>query len=112
MARYRVRIEADRAACPVLLANGNLVEHGACPGPALRALGRPLPKPSYLFALVAGRLAKLADTFTTRSGRDVTLEIYTEPREIDKCAHAMASLKKAMRWDEERFGLEYDLDRS
>ena len=112
MARYRVRIEADRAACPVLLANGNLVEQGSLPAGRHFALWEdPFPKPSYLFALVAGRLAKLADSFTTRSGRDVTLEIYAEPREIDKCAHAMASLKKAMRWDEERFGLEYDLDR-
>jgi aminopeptidase N len=112
MARYRVRIEADQAAYPVLLANGNLVESGSLSGGCHFALWEdPFPKPSYLFALVAGRLARLEDTFTTRSGREVTLEIYTEPREIDKCAHAMASLKKAMRWDEERFGLEYDLDR-
>ena len=112
MARYRVRIEADQAAYPVLLANGNLVESGSLPGGRHVALWEdPFRKPSYLFALVAGRLARLEDTFTTRSGREVKLEIYTEPREIDKCAHAMASLKKAMRWDEERFGLEYDLDR-
>jgi aminopeptidase N len=112
MARYRVRIEADQAAYPVLLANGNLVESGSLSGGRHFALWEdPFKKPSYLFALVAGRLARLEDTFTTRSGREVTLEIYTEPREIDKCAHAMASLKKAMRWDEERFGLEYDLDR-
>jgi aminopeptidase N len=112
MARYRVRIEADQAACPVLLANGNLVASGSLPGGRHFALWEdPFPKPSYLFALVAGRLARLGDTFTTRSGREVTLEIYTEPHEIDKCAHAMSSLKKAMRWDEERFGLEYDLDR-
>jgi aminopeptidase N len=112
MARYRVRIEADRTACPVLLANGNLVEHGSLPGGRHFAVWEdPFPKPSYLFALVAGRLERLADTFTTRSGRNVALEIYAEPRAIDQCAHAMASLKKAMRWDEERFGLEYDLDR-
>jgi aminopeptidase N len=112
MARYRVRIEADQAGYPVLLANGNLVESGSLSGGRHFALWEdPFPKPSYLFALVAGRLARLADTFTARSGREVMLEIYTEPREIDKCAHAMASLKKAMRWDEERFGLEYDLDR-
>jgi aminopeptidase N len=112
MARYRVRIEADQAAYPVLLANGNLTEIGASGGGRHFALWEdPFPKPSYLFALVAGRLAKIEDTFTTRSGRAVTLEIYTEPREIDKCAHAMASLKKAMKWDEDRFGLEYDLDR-
>jgi aminopeptidase N len=110
--RYRVRIEADQAAYPVLLANGNLIESGALEDRRHFALWEdPFPKPSYLFALVAGRLAKVDDRFTTRSGREVTLEIYTEPREIDKCAHAMASLKKAMRWDEDRFGLEYDLDR-
>jgi aminopeptidase N len=112
MARYRVRIEADRAAYPVLLANGSLIESGALDGGRHFALWEdPFPKPSYLFALVAGRLARLEDSFRTRSGREVILEIYTEPREIDKCAHAMASLKKAMKWDEGRFGLEYDLDR-
>ncbi len=111
MARYRVRIEGDRERHPVLLANGNPIEAGALAGGRHFALWEdPFPKPSYLFALVAGRLAKLEDHFTTRSGRAVTLQIYTEPQEIDKCAHAMASLKKAMRWDEERFHLEYDLD--
>jgi aminopeptidase N len=111
MARYRVRIEADQARAPVLLANGNPIETRALAGGRHFALWEdPFPKPSYLFALVAGRLAKLEDHFTTRSGREVTLQIYTEPQEIDKCAHAMASLKKAMRWDEDRFQLEYDLD--
>ena len=111
MARYRVRIEADRARYPVLLANGNPTEAGALAGGRHFAVwDDPFPKPSYLFALVAGRLGKLEDHFTTRSGRKVTLQIYTEPQEIDKCAHAMASLKKAMRWDEDRFRLEYDLD--
>ncbi len=111
MARYRVRIEGDRQRHPVLLANGNPIAAGALAGGRHFALWEdPFPKPSYLFALVAGRLAKLEDHFTTRSGRRVTLQIYTEPQEIDKCAHAMASLKKAMRWDEERFHLEYDLD--
>ncbi len=111
MARYRVRIEGDRERHPVLLANGNPIETGALAGGRHFALWEdPFPKPSYLFALVAGRLAKLEDRFTTRSGRVVTLQIYTEPQEIDKCAHAMASLKKAMRWDEDRFHLEYDLD--
>jgi aminopeptidase N len=111
MARYRVRIEADRTRYPVMLANGNPVEAGALAGGRHFAIWEdPFPKPSYLFALVAGRLAKLEDHFTTGSGRRVTLQIYTEPHEIDKCAHAMASLKKAMRWDEDRFHLEYDLD--
>ena len=111
MARYRVRIEGDRERHPVLLANGNPIEAGALADGRHFALWEdPFPKPSYLFALVAGRLAKLEDHFTTGSGRKVTLQIYTEPQEIDKCAHAMASLKKAMRWDEDRFRLEYDLD--
>ncbi len=111
MARYRVRIEGDRERHPVLLANGNPVEAGELAGGRHFVLWEdPFPKPSYLFALVAGRLAKLEDRFTTRSGRVVTLQIYAEPQEIDKCAHAMTSLKKSMRWDEDRFQLEYDLD--
>ncbi len=112
MAVYRTRIEADRAQCPVLLSNGNLVEQGELPGGRQFAVWHdPFPKPSYLFALVAGDLARLEDRFTTRSGRDVLLEIYAEAKDIDKCDHAMASLKRAMKWDEDRFGLEYDLDR-
>jgi aminopeptidase N len=111
MARYRVRIEAERARWPVLLANGNRVAAGPLEGGRHFAVWEdPFPKPTYLFALVAGRLARLADSFTTRSGREVALEIWTEPQEVDKCDHAMASLKRSMRWDEERFGLEYDLD--
>lgn len=111
MATYRVRIEADRAACPILLSNGNPVDRGELPGGRHWALWEdPFPKPSYLFALVAGNLACLADEFTTRSGRKVQLRIYSEHANIDQCHHAMASLKKAMRWDEERYGLEYDLD--
>jgi aminopeptidase N len=111
MARYRVRIEAERERYPVLLANGNPFGAGELGGGRHFALWEdPFPKPTYLFALVAGRLAKLERTFITRSGRAVALQIYTEPREVDKCAHAMTSLETAMRWDEERFGLEYDLD--
>ena len=112
MAVYRTRIEADREACPVLLGNGNLVEQGELPGGRHFAVWHdPFPKPSYLFALVAGDLARLEDRFTTRSGREVLLEIYADAKDIDKCDHAMASLKRAMKWDEDRFGLEYDLDR-
>ncbi|MDA8159674.1 MAG: aminopeptidase N [Desulfobacteraceae bacterium] len=112
LARYTTTIEADRDAYPVLLANGNLVESLVLPGGRHRATWHdPFPKPCYLFALVAGDLAVLADRFTTRSGREVTLEIYSEPHNAGRCGHAMRSLKKAMRWDEERFGLEYDLDR-
>ncbi|NIM69335.1 MAG: aminopeptidase N [Xanthomonadales bacterium] len=111
MTRYSVTIEADRDSHPVLLCNGNRVDGG------VRAGGRhwvrwedPFPKPSYLFALVAGDLAHVEDRFTTRSGREVTLRIYVEHENIDRCEHAMESLKKAMCWDEERFALEYDLD--
>jgi aminopeptidase N len=112
MAVYRTRIEADRAQYPVLLSNGNLVEQGELPeGRHFAVWHDPFPKPSYLFALVAGDLARLEDRFTTRSGRDVLLEIYADAKDIDKCDHAMASLKRAMKWDEDRFGLEYDLDR-
>ena len=111
LSKFRVRIEAERKEAPVLLSNGNLVESG------LLGLNRhfavwedPFPKPSYLFALVAGRLGMVEDSFTTRSGRKVDLRIYVEPGKEDRCAWAMESLKRAMRWDEERFGLEYDLD--
>ena len=111
MARYSVRIEAERARCPVLLSNGNRVESGALPG------GRhfvryedPFKKPSYLFALVAGDLACHRGRFRTRSGRDVELELWVEPQNLAKCEHALRSLQKAMKWDEDTFGLEYDLD--
>jgi aminopeptidase N len=111
MTVYRVRLEADRAAYPVLLSNGNPVDRGELSGGRHWALWEdPFPKPSYLFALVAGDLACLADEFTTRSGRTVQLRIYSERANIEQCHHAMASLKKSMRWDEDRYGLEYDLD--
>ena len=113
MAVWRVRVEADRAACPVLLSNGNLVERGdsaAEPGRHFAVYEDPWPKPCYLFALVAGDLAETRDAFTTRSGRDVSLRIYTAARDADKVRWAMESLKRAMKWDEDTFGLEYDLD--
>jgi aminopeptidase N len=112
LARYRVRIEGDKAACPVLLSNGNLVQSGDIEGSDrhFAVWEDPHPKPSYLFALVAGTLAHVADRFTTRSGREVGLRIYVEPGKEDRCAYAMESLKHAMRWDEETFGREYDLD--
>jgi len=111
MARYRTRIEADKAAYPVLLSNGNKVASGERPNGRHYAIWEdPFPKPAYLFALVAGDLALLEDKFVTSSGRDVALQIYAEPAQIDKCDHAMEALKMSMRWDEERFGLEYDLD--
>ncbi|MEW6593644.1 MAG: aminopeptidase N [Thermodesulfobacteriota bacterium] len=110
LARYTTRIEADKARCPVLLANGNCIEGGDLPGGRHYAVWEdPFPKPSYLFAMVAGDLVRISDTFTTASGREVALEIYVEAHNRDKCGHAMASLKRAMRWEEETFGLEYDL---
>ena len=111
MARYRVRIAGDPRRYPVMLSNGNDVERGALDdGRRYVVWEDPFPKPSYLFALVAGRLRYVEDRFTTRSGREVTLRIYVEPHNIDRCGHAMDSLKRAMRWDERIYGLEYDLD--
>ena len=112
LAVYTVRIEADRALAPVLLSNGNPVAQGDIPGTGrhFAVWHDPFPKPSYLFALVGGNLACVPDSFITASGRKVTLGIYVEPGKEDRCAWAMDSLKRAMRWDEERFGREYDLD--
>ncbi|HEY2818420.1 MAG TPA: aminopeptidase N [Casimicrobiaceae bacterium] len=111
LSRYTVTLRADRDACPVLLSNGDRIAEGALPGGRHFATWRdPFPKPTYLFALVAGDLAALEDTFTTKSGRRIALKIYSTPQNLSRCTHAMESLKRAMRWDEERFGREYDLD--
>ncbi|NUB13891.1 aminopeptidase N [Azospirillum brasilense] len=111
MARYTTTITADKARYPVLLSNGNLLESGDLSDGRHRAVWEdPFPKPCYLFALVAGILVHQEDHFRTASGRDVTLRIYVEPGNEDKVDHAMRSLIKSMRWDEEVFGLEYDLD--
>ena len=112
LAVYTTRIEADRSEAPVLLSNGNLVESGEIAGSDRHyAIWHdPFPKPSYLFALVGGPLASIHDTFRTSSGRAVQLAIYCEPGKEARCRYAMDSLKRAMRWDEERFGCEYDLD--
>ncbi len=111
MARFRVELAADPARFPVLLSNGNLLgEEALADGRKLARWDDPFPKPSYLFALVAGDLAAVSDRFTTRSGREIPLNIYVEAENTDKCDHAMRSLKAAMRWDEERYGREYDLD--
>jgi aminopeptidase N len=112
LAVYTVRIEADRNEAPVLLSNGNPVERGTLDGGKRHyAVWRdPHPKPSYLFALVGGNLASFASDFTTMSGRKVDLRIYVEPGKEDRCTWAMDSLKRSMKWDEERFGREYDLD--
>ena len=109
---YTVRIEADREECPVLLSNGNPRERGTLPGGKRHfAIWQdPHPKPCYLFALVGGTLASFSSDFRTASGRKVDLTIYVEPGKENRCAWAMDSLKRSMRWDEERFGLEYDLD--
>ena len=112
MAVYTTRIEADKDQAPVLLSNGNLVAQGDIPGTSrhFAVWHDPFPKPSYLFALVGGNLACVKDSFTTMSGRNVTLAIYVEPGKEDRCNYAMDSLKRAMRWDEVAFGREYDLD--
>jgi aminopeptidase N len=112
MARYTTTIRADKARYPVLLSNGNLVASGD------EGAGRhwakwedPFPKPSYLFALVAARLEALEDAFVTRSGKRARLAIYVEPGKLDQCGFAMQALKKSMKWDEDVFGLELDLER-
>ena len=110
MATYRVRINAPKS-LPVLLSNGNLIEHGDTgTGQHFVLWEDPHPKPTYLFALVAGNLASVHDRFTTSAGRDVALGIYVEKGKQDRCGWAMESLKASMRWDEERFGRTYDLD--
>ncbi len=108
---FTTTIIAERTRYPVLLSNGNLMERGELPdGRHFAVWADPFKKPSYLFALVAGDLVCIEDTFTTCSGRDVTLRIYVHEQNRDKCGHAMLSLKKAMRWDEQVYGREYDLD--
>ena len=112
MAKFeRVRIEADKENYPVLLSNGNLVEKGDVDDSRHYAVwSDPFPKPSYLFATVAGKLGSIQDTYTTESGRKVKLEIFSEAGNEEKLYYAMDSLKRSMKWDEDRFGLEYDLD--
>lgn len=111
MSRFTTKVIADQGRYPVLLSNGNDIDRGELEG------GRhfvtwedPFKKPSYLFALVGGDLELIQDSFTTMSGREVTLKIFTEAHNIHKCDHAMVSLKKSMSWDEEVYGREYDLD--
>ena len=111
MAKYTVRIQANKAQYPVLLSNGNLIEEGDLEmGLHYAVWEDPFPKPSYLFALVAGKLVYLEGKHQTTSGKEIVLRIYTEKHNADKCDHALQSLIKAMQWDEERFGLECDLD--
>ena len=111
LARFTTEISAPRAGFPVLLSNGNEIARGeTADGRHWVRWEDPFPKPSYLFALVAGDLASLDDTFVTRSGRPVTLRIFVERKDLDKCAFGMEALKQSMRWDEEVYGREYDLD--
>ena len=111
MATYRVRIEADKEKYPVLLSNGHCIERGDLENNLHFAVwDDPFPKPSYLFALVAGKLESVKSTFVTKSGKSVALAIYAASPDIGKCAYAMDCLKKSMSWDEEAFGLECDLD--
>ena len=111
MSTYTVTLHADKGSFPVLLANGNPVATGdEGNGMHWAKWADPFKKPAYLFAIVAGKLDVLTDSFKTASGRAVQLAIYVEPGKLDQCPHAMAALKKSMKWDEERFGLECDLD--
>ena len=111
MTSYTVEIEADEKKYPKLLSNGDCLEKKSLGNGRHYALWKdPFKKPSYLFALVAGDLGVITDAFTTRSGKKVKLEIYAPHGKQERCAYAMVSLQKAMKWDEERFGLEYDLN--
>jgi aminopeptidase N len=111
LSTFSVRIEGDKNKYPVLLSNGNLMDFGElADGRHFTVWNDPFPKPCYLFALVAGNLVRIADTFKTMTGRNVDLHIYVRAGDENQCAHAMQSLKKAMAWDEEKYGREYQLD--
>jgi len=111
MAKFTTTLTADKSRYPVLLSNGNPVASGECDdGRHWVTWVDPFAKPCYLFALVAGQLECVEDRFTTCSGRDIGLKIYVEAHDADKCGHALQALKNAMRWDEEVYGREYDLD--
>ena len=111
MAVFTTTVIGDKRLCPVLLSNGNKQKSGELPGGKHYVTWHdPFPKPSYLFALVAGDLVCISDSFTTMSGRKIALHIYVEERNKEKCSHALQALKKAMLWDEQHFGREYDLD--
>ncbi len=111
MSEFTTTVVASKAECPVLLSNGNLHDWGELEdGRHWATWHDPFLKPAYLFALVAGSLSLVEDSFTTCSGRNVALKLYVEPKDVEKCDHAMTSLKNAMTWDEEVYGREYDLD--
>lgn len=106
-----VRLEADKETYPILLANGNMIEEGEAEnGRHFAVWTDPYPKPSYLFCCVAGKLGKIQDSYTTTSGRKVDLQLFSETHNVHKLDYAMESLKRSMKWDEDKFGLEYDLD--
>lgn len=114
MATFKVRLEADKKTCPVLLSNGNLIEEGDLPDDDSRHFALwhdPFPKPCYLFALVAGQLVYIEDTFKTQANREVLLRIYVRDGDQEQCDWAMESLKNSMKWDEDKYGREYELDR-
>ncbi len=111
MGTFKVRLEADKKTCPVLLSNGNMIEAGELDNNRHFTVWHdPFPKPCYLFALVAGDLVHIEDTFTTMSGREVILRIFVRDGDQDQCWYAMESLKHSMKWDEDKYGREYDLD--
>lgn len=110
LAVYTTRISANKEQYPVLLSNGNLIDSGESEQRHWALWHDPFKKPSYLFALVAGKLACVSDQFTTMSGRIIDLHVYVEPGHEDRCTHALNSLKSAMAWDEREYGREYDLD--
>lgn len=111
MSEFTTKVIADKDSYPVLLSNGNPTERGDLDGGKHFVTWHdPFKKPAYLFALVAGTLSVVEDSFTTVSGRDIKLQIFVEEKDLDKCAHAMLSLKNSMRWDEQTYGREYDLD--
>ena len=112
MAKYTVMLRGDKKSYPVLLCNGNLIEQGDLPGGRHYAKWEdPFKKPSYLFALVAGKLVCQQEKFKLKSGRRALLQVWVETGNLDKTQHAMESLKHSIRWDEQRYGLELDLDR-
>lgn len=112
MASYEVELRANKLEFPVLLSNGNLIDHGDLPESRHYACWKdPFSKPCYLFALVAGKFECRSEEISTRSGKPVLLQVWSDPGQIDKTGHALEALKQAIRWDEQRFGLELDLER-
>lgn len=107
---YRVKLTADKTSYPVLLSNGNLIDRGEVGENHYTVWQDPFPKPTYLFALIAGNLLSHSDTFTTCSGKVVDLHVLTRPEDAGKTTHAMASLQRSMLWDEQAYDREYDLD--